>query len=161
VPTEESSALFDFFEQSMISVTFSFQALEAFCNHTINRNLKAPMKVKRRKGEEQLSPAEIERRLSTEEKLGKILPKILGMPTPSGKAVWEKMVNLQKVRDATIHLKGLDQYPKTGIDKTTLFFQLLNHDPLEFPEGAISLISYFFEGKEKPRWLALAPSIRI
>jgi hypothetical protein len=39
VPTEKSSALFDFFEQSMISVTFSFQALEAFCNHAINRNL--------------------------------------------------------------------------------------------------------------------------
>jgi len=155
VPAGSSAALFDYFEHCMVSVTFSFQALESFCNHSINRNLTAPLKVKRRRGEEILSVEEIERKLSTEEKLGKVLPKILGVPTPSGKAVWEKLVQLQKVRDATIHLKGFDQYPMGNMETHSLFFQLLNHDPLEFPDAAIALINYFHEDRAKPRWLSM------
>lgn len=74
VDSKESSGLFDFFEHCMISVTFSFQAIEVFCNHTISRNLKEPLKIKRRKTTEEMSPKVIERKISTEDKLGYVLP---------------------------------------------------------------------------------------
>jgi len=119
------------------------------------------MKVKRRKSEELLSPEATERTLSTEEKLKTVVPKLLNVPTPSGKAIWEKFINLRRARDATIHLKSFDQYPLGITDKETLFFQLLNHNPIEFPETAISLIRYFYTDQELPRWLGAAPQLRI
>jgi hypothetical protein len=160
VPAEQSSSLFDFFQHCMVSVTFSYQALETFCNHTISRNLHAPMKIKRRKSEELLGREETERTLSTEEKLKTIVPRLLNVPTPSGKAIWEKFIALRRARDATIHLKSFDQYPLGVTNKETLFFQLLNHDPIEFPETAITLIRYFHKDQELPRWLGAVPRLR-
>lgn len=160
VPSGELHALFDYFEQCMISATFSYQAVETFCNESIGKKLAKPMKIRVRKAIEELHPEEIEQRLSTEEKLGKVLPKIFDVPTPSGKALWEKMLKLKRVRDSIIHLKSQDQYNKNGIDTETLFFRFLNHDPPEFPEAAISLISYFFDEAAKPRWLIMAPFLR-
>ena len=157
VPVQNSSALFDFFEQCMISATFSFRSIEAFCNHAIGRNLNAPLAVKTRRGEELLSVDDLERKLSTEEKIGDVLPKILGVPTPRGKAVWHSLKQLQKVRDSIIHLKRFDQNPMSDIDKQSLFFQLLNHNPIVFPDTAIALVSYFYNEKQRPRWLSMAP----
>ena len=76
VTNEKSSELFDYFEQCMVSVTFSFQALEVFSNHTIFHELKQPMKVERKNKLTELTPGEIERQVSTEEKLAVILPLI-------------------------------------------------------------------------------------
>lgn len=160
VPGESSTALYDFLEQCMIAVTFSFQALETFCNYSITRNLTGKMVIRLKRGEENLTASEIERFLSTGEKLAKILPKLLDIPTPSGKAIWERFVKLQQARDATMHLKGFDQNPQSSIDRESLFFQLLNRDPFEFPETAVALISHFHDGKDRPRWLSMAPSAR-
>src|SRR5690606_28352925 len=74
--------LYDFFEQCMISAVFSFQALEAFCNQVILRELKDAMEVRRRDKRVTLAPIELERQLSTNEKLAQVLPKLRKLPTP-------------------------------------------------------------------------------
>lgn len=160
IPSEQSSSLFDFFEQCLIAVTFSFQSIETFCNHTISRSQKAKIEVRRRRDKFLLTPEEVERTLSTEEKVGKVLPKLLDCATPSGKAVWERLLKLQRIRDAAIHLKGHDQYPRGGVDRESLFFQLLTTDPYQYPEAAVAVIGHFCTAGNMPRWLNEMPQIR-
>lgn len=147
--------LYDFFEQCMLSAVFSFQSLEAFCNQVILRELKDAMEVKRRDNLVSLAPIELERQLSTNEKLAQIIPKIRRVPTPKGKAVWEPFKRLQEARDATVHLKASDQY---STDRDSLFFQFLSHKAAEFPKAAADMIRYFHPGKDAwPRWLHRLP----
>jgi len=149
--------LFDYFEYCMMAVTFSFQALETFCNHTIANELKGNFSLQRRKEVKTFTSLELEREVSTEEKLAIVLPDILKMNSPKGKKVWQNFVTLKRARDATIHMKSTDQYPNqysTGVvDEDTLFYQFLNHKATEFPKAAINMINYFASAKETPRWL--------
>jgi hypothetical protein len=154
VSNESMKSLYDFFEQSMITVTFSFQALEIFCNHMISRKLKSPLEIKRRKKKESMLPDEIERLLSTEDKLSQVLPKIKGIPTPKGKKQWESFKVLKNARDSTIHLKSLDQ---RVVDKDSLFFQFLNRKAGFYPNASIEMIKFFTQDAP-PRWLNLLDS---
>lgn len=153
ISNERISHLFDFFEQCMITVTFSFQALEVFANHTISRELREPMEVKRGKNKLLLTPSELERQLSTDEKLASVLPKIRKVPTPKGKQVWEKFKVLKDTRDATIHLKSRDLKSDSKSEKEHLFFQFLNVRPMQFPKAAEEMVRYF-EQDNTPRWLS-------
>jgi len=53
--------LYDYFEYCMIAVTFSFQALETFSNHTIANELKGTFSLQRRKETKTYTPLELER----------------------------------------------------------------------------------------------------
>ncbi len=92
VAQEHLPALFDFFETCMVTITFSFQALETFCNQVIATKVQGTMKVKR-KTHEVMTAAEMERRLSTDEKLSQVVPILMGVNTPKG---WENLGSLQK-----------------------------------------------------------------
>ena len=156
VSYKDVEPLYDYFEFCMIAVTFSFQALETFCNHTIAEELKGTFNLQRRKDVKSFTPLELEREAATEEKLCNVLPVIVGIASPKGKRVSENFVKLKRARDATIHFKSTDQYPnrysKTQVvDRDTLFFQFLNNDPSDFPKFAINMIKYF-QVKETPRW---------
>jgi hypothetical protein len=146
--------LYDLFEQFMLTITFSFQSLETFSNWTIANTLKEKFVLKRKKGTETISAEELERVASTEEKVGKVLPNILSIGTPSGTKLWERFLLLQEARDATIHLKAQDAYTKS-LDKESFFFTFLTADPLQYPTIALDLIKHFSPAAE-PRWLRLA-----
>src|SRR5215213_3647883 len=45
----QESELYDYFEHCMIITTFSFQALEAFCNQTVADEMKAAVQLERRR----------------------------------------------------------------------------------------------------------------
>lgn len=154
---QDVEPLFDYFEFCMIAVTFSFQSLETFCNHTIANELKGTFDLERRREMKTFTPLELEREVSTEEKLSTVLPSILSIASPKGKKVWQDFIKLKRARDSTIHLKSTDQYPnqyQTGVvDRDTLFYQFLNNSPTNFPTHAIKMIEHFANPKELPRWL--------
>jgi len=150
--------LFDYFEYCMITVTFSFQALETFCNRTIADKVEGTYNLQRRDGTKKTVAAiELEREASTEEKLATVLPAILSMKTPKGKRVWQNFLKVKRARDSTIHLKSIDQYHHQYSTKDsgrdTLFYQFLNNEPTDFPKASIEMIKYFVSVKEIPRWL--------
>jgi hypothetical protein len=80
----------------MVAATFSFQALEAFCNLTIQETLGDSGKytftqeICRQTPGAKLSAIDLELKCSTEDKLSVILPELLNLATPKGKAVWAK-----------------------------------------------------------------------
>jgi len=159
IGSDQDELLFLFFESCLVSVTFSFQTIEAFCNYSISRTWRKPVEVKRRKTKETLHHESAERELSTEEKLKSVLPKIYDVPTPAGKSVWDRFVKLKRARDSCVHIKYHDQCPLGAeIDQESLFFQFLDNDPLFFPDAAKEMITYFYSKQGLPRWLQQMPT---
>jgi hypothetical protein len=149
VTPESTPALYDYLEQCMTAVTFSFQALEAYCNETISDKLTGTFALSRDKGRRrlELSADELERVASTEEKLGVILPDLLGIPNPKGRRVWQDFVALKEARDATMHIKSRDSAPRimqpSDLDERTLFHRFLGADVMAWPRAAVAMILYF------------------
>lgn len=150
VSIESASTLFDFFELSMVSVFFSYQALEAFCNDEIFRKAPEPIELNLKKGVNKFTRREAERQLSTADKLGTLLPKILSMPTPKGKTIWEGFRQLEDARDNVVHLKNQTvNDPNNNSEK--VLFTLLAKQPLYWPKVANDLLSYFIS-EPVPNW---------
>ncbi len=150
--------LFDYFESCMTTITFSYQALETFCNWEIADKVKGAFTIRRDKVDETFTADEIERRLSTEEKLQLIIPKLFVAPTPKGSKVWQDFKKLKHARDSIVHLKSSDQYPNrksaTTVDKDSLYFVFLNNKMTLFPKASITMIQHFYpNSKDVPRWL--------
>ena len=159
VRNETVGDLYYFFEQSIIAATMSFQSIEIFANTIIGRRATKNVVVKRKGGvNKSLTPTEAERELSTEEKLGQVLPNLMQVSSPRGNRAWQAFKTLKSSRDATVHLKSRDIYTRNEVDRESLFFYYLNHDAREFPNAAIKVISHFFP-KNPPRWLRHAKEI--
>ena len=149
------ATLYAHFEQAMAAAVFSFQCVEAYANQTIARLAAQPMDVVRRKGTERLTPAELERHLSTDDKLTQVLPRLLNVQSPKGRGVWAGYRDLKEVRDSTVHLKSADHYVRGKIDKETLYYRLLNRTATIFPRTAAHVVRYF-SGNTSERWLEAA-----
>jgi hypothetical protein len=138
----------------MIAATFSYQAVEAYSNQVVAEGIRNTHPVVRQGIEQQWPAAEIERRCSTEEKVGVILPQVTGVKSPKGLKKWERLLALKDLRDAAIHLKSVDQYARGKPSDQTLYFKLVNVDPTELPKTAIAVIKHFSDLPDGQEWLA-------
>jgi hypothetical protein len=112
----------------------------------------------KKEGAKNLTPAEAERELSTEEKLGQMLPTIFGVNSTRGNRAWQSFKKLKQGRDAAVHLKSHDIYTRNNIDRESLFFYYyLNNDARDYPAAAIKVMSHFC--KDLPRWLRQAKKL--
>lgn len=153
-PQEDHTVqLFDYFEE-MIAVAFgSFGAIEAFCNQVVVEKGAGPLQIKGRK-KRVVSPEEAERFASTDEKLRRLVPDLLNVPTPCGKQEWELFRKIKASRDAVTHFKRHDQAKSADRDhEPTVLVDLLFKDCFEMPEAAMALINYFHKKDPAPRWL--------
>lgn len=149
--------LFDYFEQCMSVLAFSFQALEGFCNETIEAKVTSTYPLKRKKNILTLTADELERFASTEEKLGVVLPDLLGVPSPKGSRIWNDFVELKRARDSTIHIKSRDSNPKvkqiSDLDDATLFHRFLGANVTTWVRAAVAMLDHFTSMGEEPHWL--------
>jgi hypothetical protein len=148
VDQDSTPMLFDYFEQCMVAVIFSFQALEAYCNYVIARKVIGTYAFERRSREVvNLTAIELERQASTEQKLADILPALLDMASPKGKVVWQNFKVLKEKRDGTVHIKSVDQAPRLtrpeDLDRASLFMGFIDADVMAWPQHAVQLIHYF------------------
>jgi hypothetical protein len=146
-------ALFDFFEETMLCAISSFASIEAFCNVTLVEKVSQPKEVRRRKEKVLMTAEQMERSLTTEEKLKRQVPDALGVPSPAGKPVWEQFVRLKGVRDSVAHFKRHDQARSfDAVSEPTALHALLELDSFDLPEIAQEVIRHFHP-TEPPRWL--------
>src|ERR1700720_477032 len=106
---DDQKELFDFLEELVSHVVFSFTALEAFANEVIPDKFTYTFTVEKTGEKRTYGKDEIERRINLDEKLGTVLPQIFGLSSPKGGAVWEKYKTIKKARDRVIHLKSIDK----------------------------------------------------
>ena len=151
---ESTASLFDYFEE-MIGVAFgSFGAIEAYCNQLIIELAKAPVSMKRKKGAVvSLTPEEAERQISTDEKVKRLVPDLVGVPTPCGKAIWDTYLRIKHVRDAVTHFKRHDQMQHADkAHEPTVLLDLYGLDCFALPEDALAVLGYF-QPVAKERWM--------
>lgn len=147
--------LYDYFEYCMITVTFSYQALETFANHVISKNLKDPYELKKVKcGKEEtqyLDSEELQRYVSTDEKLKTILPKILHMKSPKETKIWPHYKELKKMRDATIHLKP-SELDYNDLERESIYFLLYYCNPKDIVIKTLEMVEYFTNEINEKQW---------
>lgn len=157
VKSESLPLLYDYLEECMAALTFSFQALEAFANENISLNISGSYTFKRKNGDIAGTAEVLERALSTEEKLGSLLPEVLKVDKPKGTALWERFHGLKDSRDATIHIKSRDMNPRIkepgDVNDPTLFHQFLGANPLMWVRTSVDMIDHFMQGEDPPIWL--------
>ena len=151
---ESTAALFDYFEE-MIGVAFgSFGAIEAYCNQLVVELAKGSVALKRKKGAVvSLTPEEAERQASTDEKVKRLVPDLVGVLTPCGKPTWDTYLKIKRVRDAVTHFKRHDQMRHADrAHEPTVLLDLYALDCFALPEDALAVLSYF-QPAAKERWM--------
>jgi len=151
------NVLFDYLECSMASVNFSFQALETYCNSVLARAANVEtLEIKDKKETKILNKKEIERNLSTEDKLVLVLPKLLNIDNVKSTLQWHHYKLLKDIRDSIVHMKSFSMFSKVEGDASTLYFKLLEYNSLVFPKIAFELIWLFSQsnvgGNYQPPW---------
>ena len=153
---DDQKDLFDFLEELISHVVFSFTALEAFANEVIPESFTYTFAVEKSGDKRTYGKDEIERRINLGEKLGVVLPEIFKMPTPKGGAVWEKYKKIKKARDRIIHLKSIDKRP-SGPEDETIWGTLLRMHDEPLCDYAHAIIGYFKPAVEKRRYFGKYP----
>jgi hypothetical protein len=157
VTDDTTSLLYDFFERAYVAVVFSYQAVEAFANEETQRLVTTPQHVNVRGRWEDLDADACERWLSTVQKIADVLPSLLGISPPRKAKWWPAFKELERLRDATVHLKARHVYPRADRPIGTFFHDLLAVRSLSsFPQTAVSVIEHLHENRARPAWLVAA-----
>ena len=109
---EHNFGLFEFFESRMASVVYSSCALDAFSNEVISRSYAAGFRyIATLKDGISVSYdlESVERKLSLDEKLARVIPAAYSIPTPKGKRPWGNFKKLKRLRDRIVHCKVRDR----------------------------------------------------
>lgn len=143
--------LFHILEQKMASVIFAYTALEAFTNNQIPDDFTYIADRSDKKCTEQYSKKQIERFISLDIKLGKILPEVMNITSPKGTVTWEKYLSLKNLRDEIIHCKS----PSKPEDINPVFKDLFSETMINPCLGAKDIIGYFLDKlkiDDQPIW---------
>lgn len=151
---DDHKPLFGYFEDFAAEVIFSFTALEAFVNEVIPIGYQYSFVAKKKLPPEILDKSEIERRVSLDEKLKKVLPDALKTKSPSGTKAWQDFKELKEVRDRLIHLKSGDR-KSSGPEFQTLWGLMLEKDKIIYHDTAVNMIAAFPTASNGRRWFSL------
>jgi hypothetical protein len=153
---DDQTALFDYLEQSISHVVFSFTALEAFANEVIPDGFTHTFTVDRTGEKRTYGKDDIERRINLDEKLGTVLPEIFSLKTPKGGPLWEKYKSIKKARDRIIHLKSIDKRD-SGPEDETIWGTLLRIHNKPLCDDAHALIGYYKPAIQNRRYFVKYP----
>ncbi|RUO73173.1 hypothetical protein [Idiomarina ramblicola] len=145
---------FDFLEDTIQSIVLAFSAIEAFANEVIPDNFEYAHFRKSRTILETANKQQIERFISLEDKLDKVIPEVLGVKSPKMHKSWSEFKKLKRLRDRIIHMKSQDRI-SSGPENDTLWHQLLK---LSTPHRtAFDVIKYFTKKMDSPpQWVEYA-----
>ncbi len=102
---------------------------------------------------------DIERYISLEDKLSEILPIIVNKSSFKGTSLWEKFINLKKIRDRIIHLKSSDVSSNvfSGNPYEHIWNDLINNgEIIDYSKKVKRIIKYFLKNNEQC-WFAKCP----
>ena len=102
----ELDLLYNYFEHIQTSLIFIYTAVEAFANVAIPEAF-THEKLNNKKVKEIWGKEQIERWLSTTEKICDILPVVLGVNSPKGEPFWTDFKKLEEIRNNIIHQKTI------------------------------------------------------
>jgi hypothetical protein len=146
-PRDHAAAI-DCISEMAAAVLFSFAALEAFANHTIDQlDEDAVVNVERRGSEVDIRRDDLVRTLSITEKLDRAVPALTGRASAKGSAEWRGFVELRRLRDGIVHIK--DRAYSSDPKDPAVFGRLIRGDASTCDRDALALID-----KLRPEFLS-------
>lgn len=138
-----NSIMYDFIEHLLVSIVFSYSAVEAFANRLIPSNYSELGKTK----------DEIEKKEQLTYKLKVIIPKYYTIESPARQQFWHRLTELEKIRNDIIHCKsGMDFHGKKEI--TLLERVVIGGINQKVVEAARECVEYFVKKlKNNPKYL--------
>ncbi|MBP1088149.1 MULTISPECIES: hypothetical protein [Pseudomonas] len=95
---------YDYLECIQTAIIFAYKAVESFCNAGIPDSY--TYKKSTNKSTEYYNKEQIERWISTSDKVSSILPVILKCPPPQSEVFWSDFKSLERLRNEIIHSKS-------------------------------------------------------
>jgi hypothetical protein len=157
----DEGAFFDALEDLIGCVVFSHTAIEAFANSLIPDDF--TLEVERSDGRciEVYTKDQIERHVSLDTKLDRVLPEVCHVKSPKGRKIWEDYFVMRDLRNRLVHLKSSDlkkvDYQNKAELSEYLWSLLLTSGVSDFPGKARALMLHFYP-TEAPRWLRKCPA---
>lgn len=140
----------DYIERMIESIVLAYSAIEAFANESIPSNFFYARHKNSDLVLEASSKENIERYVSTDEKLTAVLPEILGCKSPKGTQCWQNYKKLKNSRDRIIHMKTEDR-KSSGPEVDTIWKAIVLTPAPHL--SAKSVIDHFVIHMEnKPQW---------
>lgn len=130
----EVADVYDMLEDMQKAIVFSYRAVEAFCNASIPSDY-VYRKINSKQITEEYRKDQIERWISTSEKVSAILPEILRCASPKSEHFWSSFKKLESLRDNIIHSKSSSS--------TNTLAELFSERCDDYIESSISLLRYF------------------
>ena len=136
---DEHRWLFNYFEKIQMAIVAIYTAVEAFANIAIPNDYKIE-KRNIKKIIEIWEKHDIERWISTSEKISDILPSILNIVSPKKLKIWSYFKTLEEIRNDIIHPKTSDDSKKINMG---FLSKLLNDNVFKIVESGFGTIQYF------------------
>jgi hypothetical protein len=137
-PRDHAAAI-DCISELTAAVLFSFAALEAFANHTIDQlDEGATLEVERRGEKVSVQRDDMIRAMSISEKLDLAVPLFTGRPSVKGTSEWRGFVELRRLRDGIVHMK--DRAYSSDPKDPAVFGRLVRGDARGCDRDALALI---------------------
>ena len=131
---DEASLAYDFLEETQKAIIFSYKAIESFCNEAIPDDY-IYRKTNSRGIEEHYRKEQIERWITTSEKVSEILPSVFNCASPKGEKFWSNFKNLERLRNDIIHSKSNAS--------TAVLAELFSDEVETYLQSSLSVLSFF------------------
>lgn len=138
---DEKDGLYEYFESITTSIIFAYIAVESFTNAAIPEDY-IYEKINDRKIKESWNKENIERWLSTSQKLCEILPVVLKTNDIKEQEFWFKFKKLEQIRNDIVHQKTIENGTKLDSD---LYSKLLEKDVFKIIASSLSVIEFFYD----------------
>ena len=140
IDKESKGILYDYFEEISTSIIFAYISVESMANAAIPESFQYNTKNERGIAEV-WSKQNIERWMSTSEKITAILPLILSTTDIKQEKFWCHFKELEKLRNEIVHQKTRQE----GFElNTDIYSELLNSSVFAKIKSALYLISFFY-----------------
>lgn len=137
----DKDVLYEYFESITTSIIFAYIAVESFANAAIPEDY-IYEKINDRKIKESWTKENIERWLSTSQKISEILPIVLKTDDIKEQALWLEFKKLEKIRNDIVHQKTIESGTKLDSD---LYNKLLEKDIFKTISSSLSVIEFFYD----------------
>jgi hypothetical protein len=148
---ELDARVYDYLELIMTSIIFAYTAIEAFSNEEIPDDYYLEQQRKRDGIFVVYEKKSIERKVTLNEKLARVLPETTQRRSPKGLKVWDDYVTLRRLRDRIVHLKTPDRARSNAdnLHPESLWKDLLQPQQPDYPLIAKNMILHFRPDKFK------------
>ncbi|MBX2968276.1 MAG: hypothetical protein KF803_02810 [Cyclobacteriaceae bacterium] len=141
IDNDQKPLLFDYLEEIQTSVIFSYIAIEGFANAVIPENFQHD-RINERGIKETWNKQNIERWMSTSEKVGVILPKIINSGDIKIQPFWSDFKGLEVLRNDIVHQKTIDRGTKLD---PGIYAQMLGDKIFQTISSSIKVIDFFYK----------------